>query len=109
MFGDGPNVVAIVTHEIASFSDGLVRVEVDLNESNLRLNRGRVINDSASPAYIAVFKAGVLEVDETIPGGTTGERNFPASIQLTAVPQPNPEEDGPISMGDIVIQCRWPA
>ncbi len=102
-------VAMIITKTIASFADGLVRIQVDLNESNLRLNKARGINNSAFPAHIAVLKAGILAGEATIPAGVTLERNLPASIQLTAVPQPNPEDDGPISMGDIVIQCRWPA
>ena len=99
----------IATQEIASFANGLVRIEVDLNEANLRLNKTRGINDSAFDVHVSVFKAGVLEGEVTIPAGQTVERNLPASIKLTAVPQPDPEDDGPISMGDIVIQCRWPA
>ncbi len=101
--------MAISTIEIASFANGLVRVEVDLNESNLRLNKARGINSSEFDALILVYKSGLLQVGSFLPANDIVERNLPASIQLTAVPQPNPEEDGPISMGDIQIRCRWPA
>ncbi len=101
--------MAIVTREIGSAANGLVRFEVGMNDANLRLNKVRGINDSTEDAYVAVFKAGVLEGEATIPAGVTVEQNLPASIKLTTVPQPNPEEDGPISMGDIQIRTRWPA
>ncbi len=106
--------MAIVTQEVASFANGLVRVERDLNESNLRLNKARGINESPFDAWVGVFKDDVLVGEEIIPAGSPEtpsivERNLPASIKLTAVPQPNDDDDGPISMGPIQIRCRWPA
>ena len=96
------------TYNVASFANGLVRAEIDLDDNTLRVRVARVINDSDYPALIEVYKAGVSVANVVIPAHSTQSRNLPANIKFTAIPQPNPDEDGPISMGDIVISCGWP-
>ena len=101
--------MAIVTYTVASFANELVRAEVDLDDNNLRVRVARVINDSDYPAHIEVFKAGTSVGSRDCPPHSTKSRNLPATVRLKAIPQPDPEEHGPISMGDIEIYARCPA
>ena len=101
--------MAIVTYPVASFANGLVRAEIDLNDVNLRLMKGRVINGSPFPAYFQVYKAGALVGDLTVLANTTQERNLPASVQFS-MDAGDPVWGMPpeMTMGDIQIGCRWP-
>jgi len=48
--------VATVTTVVASFADGLVRVELDFNDANRRMGKVRIINDSTEPAWFRITK-----------------------------------------------------
>jgi len=102
--------MAIVTLPVASFADGLVQAEVDLNDVNLQVKVARAINDSDYPAFIEVFKAGVSAISAVIPAHSTQSKNVPGNIMF-AMDEGDPEWSIPpeMTMGDIEIHCRYPA
>lgn len=98
------------TYNVASFADGLVIAEIDVDDNNLRVRRARLINNSTEPIYIEIFKAGVLAVDETVNGGDTISKNLPAALKFS-YDDGDPEWGIPpeLTMGDIEIHVRYPA
>ena len=105
-------MMAIVTLPVASFVNGLVRAEIDLDDSALRVRVARVINNSDYPAFIEVFKAGSLAVDQIIPAHDTISKNIPAAMGISfTMDSGDPEWGIPpeLTMGDIEIHCRWPS
>ena len=104
--------MAIVTYAVASFANGLVRGEIDLDDKTLRVRVARAINNSDYPAYIEVFKAGSLAVDQIIPAHNTISKNIPPAMGINfTMDDGDPEHDIPpeMCMGDIEIHCRWPS
>lgn len=101
--------MAIVTLPVASFAGGLVRGEIDLDNSTLRVRVARVINNSDYPAFIEVFKANVSVASVVIPAHSTQSRNLPANIKF-AMDAGDPAWDIPpqMYMADIMISCGWP-
>lgn len=101
--------MAIVTLPVASFADGLVRGEIDLDDSTLRVRVARVINNSDYPAFIEVFKAGVSAASVIVPAHTTQSRNLPANIKF-AMDTGDPVWGIPpeMYMADIMIACGFP-
>ena len=102
--------MAIVTHQVASFANGLVRGEIDLDDISLKVKVARVINDSGYLVFIEVFKAGVSVGSATIPTYSTQSKNLPASVRFS-MDESDPEHgiSPEITMGDIQINCRYPA
>lgn len=102
--------MAIVTIPVASFNRGQLRVELDYNDANLRIGKGRVINNSAFPMWVQVVKPSRnIDYSFTVGAGQTLARNLPSGLIYQWL---DDGEDGGgwnISLGDIVIQCRWPA
>lgn len=100
--------MAIITLPVASFADGLVRGEIDLDDNTLRVRAARVINNSDFPAFIEVFKAGVSVVNIIIPAHSTQSRNLPANIKF-AMDAGDPVWGIPpqMYMADIMISCGW--
>ena len=100
--------MAIVTYTIASFADGLVQAQIDLDDATLQVVAARAINNSDFPAVIEVLKAGVLRGDLTIPAHTTWERNLPGNIRFS-MDSGDPAWGIPpeMTMGDISIFVRW--
>lgn len=100
--------MAIITYTIASFANGLVRGEIDLDDNNLRVRRGRIINDSDRLAGIEVYKADSLAFSQDVAPHETIERNLPASIRF-AMDAGDPVWNYPpaITMADIRIHVRW--
>ena len=92
--------MSIITHTIASFADGLVQAQIDLDDASLQVVAARAINNSDFPAVIEVYKAGNLRGDLTIPAHTTRQRNIPGNLRFAT------DADG-MTMGDITIFCRW--
>lgn len=101
--------MAIVTLPVASFANGLVRGEIDLDDSTLRVRVARVINNSDYPALIEVYKAGVSAASVVVPAHTTQSRNLPANIRF-AMDAGDPVWGIPpeMYMADIMIACGWP-
>ena len=101
--------MAIVTLPVASFANGLVKGEIDLNDTSLGVTVARVINDSDYPARIEVYKAGVSAASVVIPAHTTQSKNLPANIKF-AMDAGDPAWGIPpeIYMADIMISCGFP-
>lgn len=101
--------MAIVTLPVASFAAGLVRGEIDLDDSTLRARVARVINNSDYSAFIEVFKAGASVGSQVIAAHSTQSRNLPATVRF-AMDAGDPEWGIPpeMYMADIVISCGWP-
>ena len=100
--------MAIVTHTIVSFANGLCRAEIDIDDKNLRVRRGRVINDSDRPAGIEVYKADSLAFSQDVAPHETIERNLPASIRFSMdVGDPVWGYPPAMTMADIRIHVRW--
>ena len=45
----------VTTYNVASFADGLVIAEIDVDDKTLRIRKARLINNSTEPAFIEVF------------------------------------------------------
>src|SRR3990170_2223234 len=103
--------MATITNTIASFAGGLVRVELDFNDANRRMGKGRIINGSTEPAWFRVTKVSpAVDFSFTVPAGQTVERNLPAGLVYQWIDDPDDLTLGTgLSLGDIVIQSRWPA
>ena len=101
--------MAIVTLPVASFANGLVRGEIDFDDSTLRVRIARVINDSDYSARFEVFKAGISAVSVVILAHSTQSRNLPANIKF-AMDAGDPAWSIPpeLYMADIMISCAWP-
>jgi len=101
--------VAIVTLPVASFADDLVRGEIDLDDSTLRVRVARVINNSDYLALIEVFKAGVLVTSLLVPVHSTQSKNLPGNIKFAMDAGDPAWGIAPeIYMADIIISCGWP-
>ena len=48
--------MATITNTVAAFNGDQVRVEVDWNDANRRMTRGRVINNSPFPCWLRFTK-----------------------------------------------------
>ena len=103
--------MATITNIIASFAGGLVQVELDYNDANRRMARGRIINDSAEPAWFRITKVSPpVDFSFTVNAGESVERNLPAGLVYRWIDDPDDLTLGTgLSLGDIVIQSRWPA
>ena len=103
--------MATITNTIAAFNGDQVRVELDYNDANRRMTKGRVINNSAFPCWLRVFRAsGSPDFSFTVDAGQTVERNLPAGLVYQWIDDPNDETMGNgLSLGDITIQARFPA
>ena len=100
--------MAIVTLPVASFANGLVRADIDLDDSNLRVRVARVINDSDYPAQVEVFKAGISAASVVIPAHTTQSRNLPVSIRFAMdAGDPTWGISPEMTMSDIEIHTRY--
>ena len=100
--------MSIITHTIASFADGLVQAQIDLDDATLQVVAARAINNSDFPAVFEVYKAGNLRGDLAIPAHTTRQRNIPGNLRF-AMDSGDPAWGIPpeMTMGDIVIRVRW--
>ena len=102
--------MAIVTNQVASFSNGLVRAEIDLDDISFKVKAARVINDSDYPTFIEVFKAGLSVGSATVPAHFTQSKKLPASVRFS-MDNGDPEHGIPpeMTMGDIMIRMRYPS
>lgn len=74
----GSAVAAEVTVIVAQFQNGLVRVEVDYDDANLRVSRVRVVNDSDAAAHVtAVRLSDGLSYSQRFSARSTTFRNIP--------------------------------
>src|SRR3990172_4565725 len=103
--------MATITNIIAAFNGDQVRVELDYNDANRRMTKGRVINNSTEACWLRVFRAsGSPDFSFTVDAGQTVERNLPAGLVYQLIDDLGDDTLGSgLSLGDIVIQARWPA
>lgn len=107
--------MATVTETIASFNEGQVRVELDYNDANLRIGRGRVINNSTFSVWMQIVKPSRnIDRSFTVDAGQTVSRNLPSGLVYQWLLDEGLDGQGEplgynLSLGDIVIRCRWPA
>jgi hypothetical protein len=104
--------MATLTLEFASFDNGAVVVEYDINDANWRVSKVRCINNSAYVAVGRIYEAGELVFSAVAPAGETTSWNV-TGVQLGwQEPYWNDiteqwEEAG-IEMGDYVFNAQWP-
>lgn len=84
----------------SDYGGGLVRVEIDVNDANWRIQRVRCINNSAYSLVARILNAGVQAWTATAPPNATTE--WAASAAQLGW-------DGGLIMGPYVVQTRWPA
>ena len=98
----------ITTHRIGSFANGLVVGEIDLDE-DLRIRKGRIINNSDKLAVFIMKKSGEVKFEYQVEGHETIEKNIPGTYKFLIrdyVPD-DPDDEGTISYGDIELGMRW--
>jgi len=103
--------MAQVTENIGSFADGLVVAQIDWNDANGSIIRGRIINNSPSPALMRV------ELNPPVNGFSSVE--LPALANVTTVQTlPNNTvkktqvvEDGVTvwKLLGVSLFCQWPS
>lgn len=103
--------MAQVTRAIATFQDGQVIAQIDWNDANGQITRGRVINNTSQAAHMeAVLNPpvnGWSVVGLDAPTNQTTEQNLPNNtVKMTQV-----TEDGVTEWKLIGVSlfCRWPA
>jgi len=102
--------MATITNTIAAFNGDQVRVEIDYNDANRRMTKGRVINNSAFPCWLRFAKLSpAVDFSFTVDAGQTVERNLPAGLVYNWITDVNDDMGVGLSLGDITIQARWPA
>jgi len=95
--------MATQTFQYASFGDGAVMVDFDVNDANWRVSRVRCINNSAHAAAARVLNGGAEIYNVIAPAGQTSSWNV-SGIQLGW-----DVVNGGIVMGTYVLEARWPA
>jgi len=103
--------MAQVTQSIGSAGNGIVRAEIDWNDANGQITRGRIINNSSEPAHMeAVLNPpinGWSIVGLDAPAGQTTTQNLPNNtVKMTQV-----TEDGITEwrLIGVRLHLRWPA
>ena len=80
-----PAMAEEVTVIVASFANGLVTVEVDYDDANLRISRVRVINNSDAAAHVTATR---------ISDGRSIAQRFPAqSSTFRSIPTSGPASE----------------
>lgn len=105
--------MAIKTNEIGSFAGGLVKALVDWNDANGSMTKGRVVNNSASPAHMEAALNPPINgwslVALEAPANATTEVNFPNNtVKFAQVTDP----DTGVKSWDLIgvsLFCRWPS
>ena len=95
--------MATQTFQFAEFGDGIVRVELDVNDANWRPSRVRCINNSAAAAVARILENEVEVFAATAPAGQTTSWNI-SGIQLGW-----DTVNGGLMLGAYTVNARWPA
>lgn len=95
--------MATVTYQHSSFSDGLVRIEFDVNNANWRMSQVRCINNSSRLARAWILNNGVQVFTADAPANATTSWNT-TGIQLGW-----DTVNGGIMMGTYQMHTGWPA
>lgn len=104
--------MATVTFQYASFNDGQVIVEYDINDANWRVSKIRCINNSPHSAVGHIYQAGDLVFTANAPANQTTSWNV-QGVQLAWQPPYWNDligdwEEAGIEMGDYELQAAWP-
>jgi hypothetical protein len=99
------------TDTIAAFANGLVRVEIDWNDSNGQITKGRCVNNSDFAAKIIITLSppvnGFSLIEADCPAHQTFEQNTPNNtVKMTQVLECGELEWKLIG---ITLGARWPA
>lgn len=95
--------MATRTFPFASFGDGSVYAELDVNDANWRVTRGRVVNPSAFPLKVIVYENGVAIYSAIAPAGRTTQWNLnPFRLGWDSV-------DGGLILGPYEFGTQYPA
>lgn len=94
--------MATQTFPFAEFGNGIVRVEIDVNDTNWRPSRVRCINNSTQPAAARILENGVEVFTATAPAGQTTTWNI-SGVQLGW-----DTVNGGLMMGNYALQAQWP-
>lgn len=95
--------MATQTFLFAEFGDGIVRVEIDVNDANWRPSRVRCINNSGAAAVARILENGIEVFAATAPAGQTTTWNL-SGIQLGW-----DTVNGGLMLGAYTVNARWPA
>lgn len=99
------------TNVIASFANGLIKAEIDFNDANGSILRGRVINDSDDPAYLYCKLnppiSGYSLVGVDAPPHQTTEVNWPNNVIKYTWQEKDDGTANWVLIG-VSIFCRWP-
>src|SRR3990172_8246631 len=103
--------MATITNIRAAFNGDAVRVELDYNDANRRMTKGRVVNNSLYPCWLRFVKLSpAVDFSFTVLAGQTVGRNLPAGLVYQWIDDLNDETMGNgLSLGDITIQARFTA
>lgn len=94
--------MATQTFQFAEFGNGIVRVEIDVNDANWRPSRVRCINNSAAAAVARVLDGGSEVFTATAPAGQTTTWN------ISGVHLGWDTVNGGLILGTYSLQARWP-
>jgi hypothetical protein len=95
--------MATQTFRIASFAADSVRVEIDVNNANWRVQKARCINDSDAALKIIVYELGTQIYTAIAPAQQTTEWNVnPFQLGWDSV-------DGGLILGNYSFGTQWPA
>lgn len=95
--------MATQTFQFASFGNGQVVVEMDVNDANWRPSRVRCINNSAAALAARILDGGTEVFAVTAPAGQTTSWNI-SGIQLGW-----DSVNGGLILGSYQVMARWPA
>jgi hypothetical protein len=104
--------MATQTFQYASFADGAVVVEYDINDANWKVSQIRCINNSVYTAIGRIYELGELVFTAVAPSNATTSWNV-QGVQLGWQPDywndlTETWEPGGIEMGDYVFAAQWP-
>lgn len=96
-----------VTERVATFASGQVVCEVDFQSQNLGIAKGRIINNSGSPAEITAKDNSTGDSWMMLgPAQETRQVNLPNQKYFM---KEDPAEPGNYNLDGISIFARWPA
>lgn len=98
--------MATVTRRVCEFGDGLVLIEVDYDDSTLRLLALRARNDSNQDAYVRFTHDPTgRTADGVLPAGQTVERDLAPNNPNRRLVYRITERGW---LTDVTAECRWP-
>lgn len=105
--------MAQVTVPIAGFAGGLVTVSIRYNDQTRAINQVSVANNSNYSVFISASKPGYATQERTIGPNTSQTHNI-SNLGFQWLEDEGLDVHGDplgynLSLGDIILQSRWPA